>query len=134
MLDRIKGLISKDPIVSLNVIPFLILFTIPFPPAVLFWPYPLILSLDPFLSSKLNPLIPEWANLLALPVFLLPFWLFGLGLAFLVGKYFSDENIQRKRPWYVYWWTPLVWFGMLILIQAVVFLFVKNVLGIPVGE
>ena len=51
MLNKIKGIISKDPIVSLNVIPFLVLFTIPFPPSVFFWPGPLILALEPFLTQ-----------------------------------------------------------------------------------
>ena len=132
MPNKIKSFILKDPIVSLNVIPFLILFTIPFPPPVLFWPYPLIFAVEPFLS-RLEPL-PQWANILLFPIFFLPLWLFGLGTALFVGKYFSKLNKQKDRPWFTYWWTPLIWFGILILMEAAIFVFVRFGLGIPVGE
>jgi hypothetical protein len=131
MLNRIKGIILKDPIVSLNVIPFLILFTIPFPPATFFWPGPFILAIEPFLPQSDS--LPQWANILLFPIFLLPFWLFGVTIALFVGKYFSKLNRPKHKPWFTYLWTPLIWFGILILIEAAVFLFVRFGLGLRIG-
>ena len=38
-------------------------------------------------------------------------------------------NKRRNKLWFVYWWTPLIWFGTLILIEAAIFLFVDSALA-----
>jgi hypothetical protein len=133
MLNKVKGVLLKDPIVSLNVITYLILFIIPFSPIWWFWPYPLYLAvLDPqlFGSSPFRTTFTDVATL----CFYIIVWTFGLWVAFLIGKHVSKKNRKKNKSWYTYWWTPLVWFGILLLIEAVIFLFVRIGLGIPVGE
>jgi hypothetical protein len=125
MFDGIERHSLKDSIVSLNVITYLILFIIPFSPTWWLWPYPLLLAIEPWTPLSNNPIYL---------FILLPIWLFGLGTAFLVAKRFSNRNRLRNRPWLAYWWTPLIWLGILLLTEAVIFLFVRIGLGIAVGE
>ena len=135
MLAKITKRLGKDSIVSLNVLTYVILFIVPFSPTWWFWPYPLQLAvLDPIFYRVLDlPPTRTPISDVGTLVFLVAVWIIGLSLAFFVGKHFSRWNRQRNQPWFMYWWTPLVWFGILILIEAAVFIFVTFGLGIPVG-